>query len=93
MKDLYTYLTTLSISSDFTADLSKRGGYITFSNSGRPGGIKYFQIGLESLIQTLNDILKHIDIFSKITEYIFSEGILLNTHLIYLPLSPMTETG
>ena len=69
MEDLYTYLADSSRNSDFKAELSVRGGYIAFSNSGRRGPVKYFHIGLDSLIQTLSDILEHFDVFSKMTEY------------------------
>ncbi len=58
-----------SINSDFKAALSNRGGFITFSNSGRRGGIKFFQIGLDSILQTLKDILNHLESFVHITEY------------------------
>lgn len=58
-----------SINSDFKAALSNRGGFITFSNSGRRGGIKFFQIGLDSILQTLKDILNHLESFIHITEY------------------------
>lgn len=50
MVDLFTYLKELSDNSDFKAELSTRGGFITFSNSGRRGGVKYFQIGLDNII-------------------------------------------
>ena len=43
MTDLYSFLEHTSNTSDFKADLSTRGGYITFSNSGRRGGVKYFR--------------------------------------------------
>lgn len=49
MVDLFTYLKELSDNSDFKAELSTRGGFITFSNSGRRGGVKYFQIGLDNI--------------------------------------------
>lgn len=52
MTDLYSFLEHTSNTSDFKADLSTRGGYITFSNSGRRGGVKYFQIGLDNILQT-----------------------------------------
>lgn len=70
MKELYTFLETISQNSDFNAELSKRGGFITFSNSGRRGGIKYFQIGLDSILQTLKDILTHLDVFKNTTDYV-----------------------
>ena len=63
MIDLYTFLDQLSENSDFKAELSRRGGYITFSNSGRRGGIKYFQIGLDNILQTLKDILENYLVF------------------------------
>jgi hypothetical protein len=69
MENLYDYLTALSNDSDFKAELSRRGGYLTFSNSGRRGSAKYFHIGLDSIIQTLTDIYDHLDVFSKMTEY------------------------
>lgn len=69
MKDLFSFLNDASINSDFKAALSNRGGFITFSNSGRRGGIKFFQIGLDSILQTLKDILNHLESFVHITEY------------------------
>lgn len=69
MKELYSFLDSISNNSDFKAELSKKGGYVTFSNSGRRGGIKYFQIGLENILQTLRDILDHLDVFQNLTEY------------------------
>ena len=69
MKDLFSYLNNASDTSDFKAKLSERGGFITFSNSGRRGGIKFFQIGLDNILQTLKDILNHIEVFKNLTEY------------------------
>ena len=69
MIDLYTFLDQLSENSDFKAELSRRGGYITFSNSGRRGGIKYFQIGLDNILQTLKDILENYLVFKHLTLY------------------------
>ena len=69
MNELHSFLESISQNSDFNAELSKKGGYVTFSNSGRRGGIKYFQIGLENILQTLRDILNHLDVFQNITEY------------------------
>ena len=69
MKELYSFLESISNNSDFKAELSKKGGYVTFSNSGRRGGTKYFQIGLENILQTLRDILDHLDVFQNLTEY------------------------
>ena len=69
MINLKSFLESTSKASSFKAELSERGGYLTYSNSGRRGGIKYFQIGLDNLIQTLRDILLHIDIFEQISKY------------------------
>ena len=55
MKDLFSFLNEVSGNSDFKATLSERGGFITFSNSGRRGGSKFFQIGLDNILQTLKD--------------------------------------
>ncbi len=73
MYDLFSTLETLSRNSDFSATLSERGGYITFSNSGRRGGTKYFQIGLDSLLQTLRDILANLPAFSGMSDYVESD--------------------
>ncbi len=69
MNDLYSFLENVSQNSDFNAELSKRGGFVTFSNSGKRGGIKYFQIGLDNILQTLKDILEHLDVFCHLTKY------------------------
>ncbi len=69
MKDLFTFLNEVSVNSDFKAELSNRGGFITFSNSGRRGGVKYFQIGLDNILQTLKDILNCLPVFSVLSEY------------------------
>ena len=69
MKDLFSFLNEVSGNSDFKATLSERGGFITFSNSGRRGGSKFFQIGLDNILQTLKDILINIETFKNLTEY------------------------
>ena len=69
MKDLFSFLNEASNNSDFKATLSERGGFITFSNSGRRGGSKFFQIGLDNILQTLKDILINIETFKNLTEY------------------------
>lgn len=69
MKDLFSFFNNASDTSDFKAKLSERGGFITFSNSGRRGGIKFFQIGLDNILQTLKDILNHIEVFKNLTKY------------------------
>ncbi|WP_302614879.1 hypothetical protein [uncultured Bacteroides sp.] len=69
MESLLNFLHDESISSPFRAELSNRGGYITFSNSGRRGDTKYFQIGIDSILTTLKDILNNITVFSRIQDY------------------------
>lgn len=69
MQSLLNFLHDESISSPFRAELSNRGGYITFSNSGRRGDTKYFQIGIDSILTTLKDILTNIEVFSLIQDY------------------------
>ena len=69
MKDLFSFLNEVSGNSYFKATLSERGGFITFSNSGRRGGSKFFQIGLDNILQTLKDILINIETFKNLTEY------------------------
>jgi len=49
--------------SKFTAQLSNRGGYITFSNSGKAGNKKYFTLSLESFLMCLKDILDNYSSF------------------------------
>ena len=63
MKDLFSFLNEVSGNSDFKAS------FITFSNSGRRGGSKFFQIGLDNILQTLKDILINIETFKNLTEY------------------------
>lgn len=69
MQSLLNFLHDESISSPFRAELSNRGGYITFRNSGRRGDTKYFQIGIDSILTTLKDILTNIEVFSRIQDY------------------------
>lgn len=69
MDELFTYLHNESVNSSFQANLSQRGGYITFSNSGRRGDTKYFQIGIDTILQTLKDILNNLASFSSIQDY------------------------
>ena len=69
MDELFTYLHNESVSSSFQANLSQRGGYITFSNSGRRGDTKYFQIGIDTILQTLKDIRNNLATFSLIQDY------------------------
>lgn len=69
MMDLYSFLLNISDKSEFKAELCNRGGYLTFSNSGRRGDVKCFQIGLDNILQTLNDILNNLEIFQNLTIY------------------------
>lgn len=69
MESLLNFLHNESITSPFRAELSNRGGYITFSNSGRRGDTKYFQIGIDSILTTLQNILNNIAVFSRIQDY------------------------
>ncbi len=69
MKSLFSFLNDASNASEFKAALSERGGFITFGNSGRRGGVKYFQIGLDNILQTLKDILTNLTEFKGLSEY------------------------
>lgn len=69
MIDLSTFLEKTSVTDTYKAKLCDRGGYLTFSNSGKRGDTKSFQISLDSLVQTFKDILTHIGHFSTIEEY------------------------
>ena len=69
MESLLNFLHSESLTSPFRAELCSRGGYITFSNSGRRGDTKYFQIGIDSLLTTLKDILDNLAIFSGLQDY------------------------
>lgn len=66
--ELIEYLANFN--GEFNASLGESGGYITFSNSGRRGNIKYFQISLDSLKKTIEDILDNISIFENIQDYV-----------------------
>ena len=92
MGDLFSELNALSQQSSFSASLCKRGGYITFSNSGRRGESKCFCIGIDSLIQTLKDILNNLSVFKGMTEYVESEW--RNNGAVYFtdPVANATST-
>ena len=60
-------------SSKFTAELSKKGGYITFSNSGRGSEQKFFTLSLDSFLTCLKDIYKNHPSFVMHTQYVESE--------------------
>ena len=69
MESLLNFLHSESLTSPFRAELCSRGGYITFSNSGRRGDTKYFQIGIDSLLTKFKDILDNLAIFSGLQDY------------------------
>ena len=66
--DLEKHFSKIDNETNFRASLSSRGGYVTFSNSGRRG-TKYFSLGIDSLIKCFEDILNNIDHFEKGQEY------------------------
>jgi hypothetical protein len=55
--------------SKFLASLSDKGGYITFSNSGKGSGRKYFTLGLSAFAQMLDDIQQNQDKFAGHESY------------------------
>src|SRR5690554_4550590 len=55
--------------SKFTAELSRKGGYITFSNSGRGYDQKFFTLSLDSFLSCLKDIYNNHSSFVKYTQY------------------------
>lgn len=59
--------------SKFNAELSTKGGYITFSNSGKGGNKKYFTLSLESFLVCLKDILANHSSFLGHEKYIEKE--------------------
>lgn len=71
--ELIIYLNELNNKSKFIAKLSDRGGYITFSNSGQRGSIKYFTLGLDSFIEIFKDILEKHELFYSHNNYVESE--------------------
>ena len=71
--NLFDFLNQKAIVSPFKSYLSERGGYITFSNSGQRGSVKYFFLGLDSLINTLKDILENLNEFSSHQNYVEGE--------------------
>src|SRR5690554_3302084 len=59
--------------SKFTAELSKKGGYITFSNSGKRNNQKFFTLSLDSFLNCLKDIYNNHSSFQNHTQYVESE--------------------
>lgn len=60
-------------SSKFTAELSGKGGYVTFSNSGKGGDKKYFTLSLESFLACLKDIKNNHSSFLGHENYVEKE--------------------
>lgn len=59
--------------SKFTAELQKRGGNITFSNSGKGGDKKYFNLSLETFLSCLKDMRDNISEFQGHENYVEKE--------------------
>lgn len=78
--NLKSYLQEINSHSKFTVELPERGGYLTFSNSGQRGSIKYFSLGLDSFIITLQDIIKNHSTFSLHENYVEGEWRDLSLH-------------
>ncbi|WP_227428903.1 McrB family protein [Psychrobacter sp. I-STPA6b] len=71
--NLSKYLDDISENQKFKAEINTRWGYIKFSNSGQRGGVKYFSIGIDAILQTLIDIKDNIEEFKGSEEYIEKE--------------------
>ncbi len=56
--------------SKFIAELSEKGGYINFSNSGKGGDKKFFTLSLESFLVCLKDIIYNHSIFLGNENYV-----------------------
>lgn len=56
--------------SKFVAELSEKGGYINFSNSGKGGDKKFFTLSLESFLVCLKDIIDNHSIFLGNENYV-----------------------
>lgn len=59
--------------SKFTAKIGDTGGYITFSNSGKGGVIKYFTISLDSILSIFKSIKNNLSIFNQHESYVEAE--------------------
>lgn len=60
-------------SSKFTAELSRKGGYIKFSNSGRGREQKFFELSLDSFLTCLKDIYNNHSSFVQHAQYVESD--------------------
>jgi len=68
--ELRSFFNNEIVHSSFPASLCDQGGYVTFSNSGKRGGVKSFPIGLYSLVSMLEDILANIEKFEAHSSYV-----------------------
>ena len=62
-----------NINSKFEARLEPRGGNITFSNSGKGGNKKYFNLSLDTFLNCLRDIRRNISEFQGHEDYVEKE--------------------
>ena len=62
-----------NLNSKFTAELEKRGGNITFSNSKKGGNRKLFNLSLETFLNCLKDIKNNISEFIGHEDYVEKE--------------------
>ena len=76
-----------NINSKFEARLEPRGGNITFSNSGKGGDKKYFNLSLDTFLNCLRDIRSNIIEFQGHEAYVEKEwrdlGSTFYTELMY----------
>lgn len=66
-ENLSKYLAKVNTS--FKAELGTLGGYISFCNSGKRGGVKTFQASIDSFIKTIEDINNNISKFKHLEDY------------------------
>ncbi len=68
-KELSQYLNDLNNKSKFNTTLNETFCYLVGSNSGRRGESKSFTIGMDSIIETLKDIIDNITVFETNATY------------------------
>lgn len=68
-KELSEYLIDINSKSKFNAVLNEKFCYLVCSNSGRRGDSKSFAIGIDSVIETLKNIIENITLFMGNTTY------------------------
>jgi hypothetical protein len=71
-RSLSAYLSSIKATM-FAAELGEKGGYITFSNSGKRGDVKSFTISLAAFLSAFNDISHGLGKF--ITNQTYVEGV------------------